>query len=184
MRKVGGRPTRPRTRTAGIALLVSATALATLGVNVLGDAASGARRAETNTFIVTGTYGGSLKMSDPAENCMIVRLPGTVTLELILKGKLSGLSWRTWTFLAVEPKTGTLTQNDLTPISQYSVGLVPVGNMMSSSTGFSARSGKITIGGRTGSATYKMVFNNGSGEPNDGTVIVSGRWNCTGVSSA
>jgi hypothetical protein len=184
MQAACGRWAHPRTRAAGTVLLVSATALAGQGFGVVSDAASGVHRGGTNSFIVTGAYRGVLEMSDPTQNCMIVRLPGIVTLELILKGRLSGLDWKTWTFLAVEPKAGKSIQNNLSPISRYSVGLVPVGTVASSGTGFSARSGTITVGGKTGSATFKMVFSNGSGDPNDGTVVVSGSWSCTSVASA
>jgi hypothetical protein len=104
---------------------------------------------------------------------------GGASIDATLHGKLSGLSYSTWIFLASATEGGTnMIQKGLSQTSAYGASLQPVIPGGSSNLGFFASSGKITVGNQKGAATYKMSYDNGSGKANAGNVTISGTWDC------
>lgn len=137
------------------------------------------RSAATNTIVVTGKYSGTLKLEDPAKNCNeLIDDPNGDIVRLYFSGKLSGLNSNKWTFIAVEKHSGTFTQshilaNKAALLYSYTTGF-----------GFAATSGKITIGGKTGSFSYKVSWYTAPGSiggPNVGSGTAKGSWSCPSV---
>jgi hypothetical protein len=152
---------------------------------VIGEhaAASGlaafSRSTATNTIVVTGKYSGTLKLEDPAKNCNeLIDDPNGDIVRLYFSGKLSGLNSTKWTFIAVEKHSGTFTQshilaNKAALLYSYTTGF-----------GFAATSGKITIGGKTGSFSYKVSWYNAPGSiggPSVGSGTAKGSWSCPSI---
>ena len=179
-----GRRVHPRIRIAGAALLVSAVLLGAVGGGIASAAKSPSKGGPTTTFTVTGKYHGTLTLSDPMRNCSLTNGRhmaglGGASIDATLHGKLSGLSYSTWIFLASATEGGTnMIQKGLSQTSAYGASLQPVIPGGSTNLGFFASSGKITVGNQKGAATYKMSYDNGSGKANAGNVTISGTWDC------
>lgn len=139
----------------------------------------------SNTIIVTGKYAGTLKLEDPAKDCAEVfdDLPPKKVdvVKLYYFGKLSGLSYGEWSFIAAEKGKGTFTRSSipeseapiLSPFSPTKV--IVTGNF------FSGISGTITIGGKTGSFSFKMTWSDGTTSAHSSASTMTGNWSCPTV---
>ena len=142
MHNVNTRWVYPRMRIAGATLLVSAFVLGAMGGGIVGAAGTSSHGGSTNIFTVTGKHSGTLKLSYTTKNCTLTNgkgMPGLggVSVEAILKGKLSGLSGTTWTFLSAAAKAGTVIEKGLTSKSTYGASL-SAGSIPGSGVGFYA----------------------------------------------
>ncbi|MGD0985592.1 MAG: hypothetical protein ABSA65_17545 [Acidimicrobiales bacterium] len=134
----------------------------------------------SNTIVVTGKYSGTLKLEDPAKDCVeLINDPKKQdVVRLNYSGKLSGLSGTKWTFIAAEKGSGTFTQ------SHISTTKAPLFFSSTTGIGFTAVSGTITIGGKVGSFKYKVTWSNqpGSiGATSMGSGTATGSWSCPAV---
>jgi hypothetical protein len=134
----------------------------------------------SNTIVVTGKYSGTLKLEDPAKDCVeLINDPKKQdVVRLNYSGKLSGLSGTKWTFIAAEKGSGTFTQ------SHISTTKAPLFFSSTTGIGFTAVSGTITIGGKVGSFKYKVTWSNqpGSiGAISMGSGTATGSWSCPAV---
>jgi len=139
----------------------------------------------TNTMVVTGKYAGTLRLEDPTKDCaeLFDDLPPKKedVVKLYYFGKLSGLSYGEWSFIAAEKGKGTFTRSNIpeseAPIlSPYSpTKVIVTGNF------FSGTSGTITIGGKTGSFSFKMTWSDGTTSAHSSTSTMTGNWSCPTV---
>ena len=170
----------------GVALVVAPVGLVAEHAALAARSAALAPHVATNTIVVTGKYSGTLKLEDPAKNCVeLIDISKSThepnprdVVKLYYTGKLSGLSSTKWTFIATEKGGGTFTQSHIATtqgalLYSYTTGF-----------GFVATSGTITIGGKTGSFKYKVTWSNqpGSiGATSRGTDTAAGSWSCPSV---
>ena len=184
-------PSWPRGRP--LTLLLGAALVVAPGGLVAEHAALGARSAAlaphvaTNTIVVTGRYSGTLKLKDPAKDCpeLFDNLPNKKgdVVKLYYFGKLSGLSWTEWSFIAGAKANGTFTQSSI-PESKAAI-LSPFSptKVIVYSKFFSATSGTITIGGKTGSFKYKMTWSDGTTSAHSSASTMTGSWSCPTVTN-
>jgi hypothetical protein len=109
--------------------------------------------ASVNTFTLSGHYHGTLKMTDPATDCLIRIDQTRISVFLTLHGKISGLISKKMTFSDFEPKNGKYTQNKATPNGG------PIGFDTDTSTGIGDLSGTEVFGTTTGSVHLKVESN-------------------------
>lgn len=176
---------RPMTLIFGAALVVSPFGL------FLGHAALAtspvvpARHVATNAIVVTGKYAGTLKLENPAKDCAEVfdKVPPKKVdvVKLYYFGKLSGISYDEWSFIAAEKGNGTFTESSI-PESKAAI-LSPFSptKVIVNSNFFSATSGTITIGGRTGSFSFKMTWSDGTTSAHSSASTMTGSWSCPTV---
>jgi len=171
-----------------VAAMVLVAALAAIPGGLIGEQsalASGptalSRGAATNTIVITGKYSGTLKLEDPAKNCSeLINDPSGDVVRLYYFGKLSGISSTKWTFVAAEKRSGKFTQSHIPTtkaalLYSYTTGF-----------GFAATSGTITIGGKSGSFSYKVSWYNAPGSIGGaslGSGTATGSWSCPSVES-
>jgi len=186
MRQTMRRMTVPSWPSRGPAAMLLSAALVVSPGGLIGHAALTSRPAvfarlvATNTIVVTGKYSGTLKLEDPAKNCVeLINDPKKQdVIRLNYSGKLSGLSGTKWTFIAAEKGSGTFTQ------SHISTTKAPLFFSSTTGIGFTAISGTITIGGKAGSFKYKVTWSNqpGSiGAASMGSGTATGSWSCPAV---
>ncbi len=144
-----------------------------------------ARRVATNTIVVTGKYAGTLKLENPAKDCAEVfdNLPPKKVdvVKLYYFGKLSGISYGEWSFIAAEKGKGTFTESSI-PESKAAI-LSPFSppKVIINSKFFSATSGTITIGGKAGSFSFKMTWSDGTTSAHSSASTMTGSWSCPTV---
>src|SRR5580698_4810465 len=109
--------------------------------------------APVNTFTLSGHYHGTLKMTDPATDCLIRIDQTRISVFLTLHGKISGLISKKMTFSDFEPKNGTYKQKKPTPNGG------PIGFDTDTSTGIGDLSGSEVFGTTTGSVHLKVESN-------------------------
>ncbi|MFI5052463.1 MAG: hypothetical protein ACHQBP_06000 [Acidimicrobiales bacterium] len=130
-------------------------------------------------MVLTGKYSGTLKLQDPAKSCvLLLDEPKHDILRLDFSGKLSGLNSTKWTFIDVEKGNGTFTKSHIATTTAALLYASPSG------FGATATSGKITIGGKTGSFSYKVAWSSAPGSDgytSVGTGTATGSWSCPAV---
>ncbi len=168
----------------GVALVVAPGGLVAEHAALAARSAALAPDVATNTIVVTGKYSGTLKLKDPATDCpeLFDNLPAKKgdVVKLYYFGKLSGLSWTEWSFIAGAKGNGTFTQSSIPEskaaiLSPFSPTKVIISNF------FSATSGTITIGGKAGSLKYKMTWSDGTTSAHSSASTMTGSWSCPAV---
>lgn len=137
--------------------------------------------APVNTFTLSGHYHGTLKMTDPATDCLIRIDQTRISVFLTLHGKISGLISKKMTFSDFEPKNGKYTQKKATPNGG------PIGFDTDTSTGISDLSGNEVFSTTTGSVHLK-VESDGINPTNADFVYkkftLTGSWSCPASSES
>ncbi len=161
---------------APVGLVVGNTAGASLRAAI-------ARSVATNTIVVTGKYAGTLKLENPAKDCheLFDGYKGEDIVNLYYFGKLAGLSYGEWSFIAGEKGSGTFSQSDI-PESKAAI-LSPFNpkKVLINANSFYATSGKISIGGKTGAFSFKMTWSDGTTVARSSASTMTGSWSCPTV---
>ncbi len=175
---------RPMSLLLGAALVVAPGGVVAEHTALAARSAALAPHVATNTIVVSGKYSGTLELENPAKDCkeLFDNLPNKKgdVVELYYFGKLSGLSYGEWSFIAGAKGNGTFTQSSIPEskadlLSPYSPTKVIVSNY------FSATSGTITIGGKTGSFKFKMTWSDGTTSAHSSASTMTGSWSCPAV---
>jgi len=173
---------KPAALLLGAALVIAPGGLVGGHAGLATKSAAIARHVATNTIVVTGKHSGTLKLKDPAKDCaeLFDKLPPKKedVVKLYYFGKLAGISYGEWSFIAAEKGNGTFTQNNIPESKAALLSPYSPTKVIISSNFFSATSGTITIGGKAGSFRFKMTWSDGTTSAHSSASTMTGSWSC------